>query len=202
MKIFSTYRRLAKSTLILIPLFSIYYIAFSVWTPFFKIGIALELELIRLYFEIVWASFQGFVISLIYCFFNAEVRIEVIKIVERRLLKRNPNMRRLSSLSFSSARRYSTKIKERINSSQFPDNEFSVNRFNSIYEPVNPITTTNTTNDKNSNNKKMVRINLEEPDTKLQSNNTSQNSVKTKPSETELSKKKKKIMLQLETPFS
>ena len=50
-------RKLAKSTLILLPFFSIYYIVFS-WLTFSKNHISVELELIKLYFEIICSSFQ------------------------------------------------------------------------------------------------------------------------------------------------
>jgi hypothetical protein len=90
---------LAKSTLILLPLFSIYYIAFSVWQPFVRGKLPVVLELIRLYFEIICSSFQGFAISSIYCFFNEEVRNEIVISIERKLLQRYPNMRRFSQFN-------------------------------------------------------------------------------------------------------
>ena len=92
-------RKLAKSTLILLPLFSIYYIAFSVWQPFVRGKLPVVLELIRLYFEIICSSFQGFAISCIYCFFNEEVRNEIVISIERKLLQRYPNMRRFSQIN-------------------------------------------------------------------------------------------------------
>lgn len=90
---------MAKSTLILLPLFSIYYIAFSVWQPFVRGKLPVVLELIRLYFEIICSSFQGFAISCIYCFFNEEVRNEIVISIERKLLQRYPNMRRFSQIN-------------------------------------------------------------------------------------------------------
>ncbi len=51
------FRKLAKSTLILLPFFSIYYIVFS-WLTFSKNHISVELELVKLYFEIICSSFQ------------------------------------------------------------------------------------------------------------------------------------------------
>jgi len=80
-------------------LFSIYYIAFSVWQPFVRGKLPVVLELIRLYFEIICSSFQGFAISCIYCFFNEEVRNEIIISIERKLLQRYPNMRRFSQFN-------------------------------------------------------------------------------------------------------
>lgn len=105
-------RKLTKSTLILLPLFSIYYIAFSVWQPFVSGKLSAELELIRLYFEIICSSFQGLIISFIYCFFNSEVRTEILNQIERKLLQRYPNMRRFSTI-ISKDRQYSCASIER-----------------------------------------------------------------------------------------
>jgi hypothetical protein len=130
--IFVNLRRLAKATLILVPLFSTYYIAFSVWHPFIKKGVTVELELTRLYFEIIWASsqvnlndlfldrknilktlviFKGLAISLIYCFLNSEVQNEFFRILERQMLKRNPNMKRLKK-PFTKYKRSGSKNQE------------------------------------------------------------------------------------------
>lgn len=125
---FKNFRKLAKSTLILLPLFSIYYIAFSVWQPFVTNKLSVEMELIRLYFEIVCSSFQvrlelrkkcsiylfviyllkGMLISLIFCFFNSEVKSEIRKLIERKILEYDPQ----------STRRFSRFIsnKDKINS--------------------------------------------------------------------------------------
>ncbi|XP_014125623.3 vasoactive intestinal polypeptide receptor 1 isoform X1 [Zonotrichia albicollis] len=68
----SHFVRLAKSTLLLIPLFGVHYIVFA----FFPESTGLEA---RLYIELGLGSFQGFVVALLYCFSNAEVQTELKK---------------------------------------------------------------------------------------------------------------------------
>ncbi|XP_010001537.1 PREDICTED: vasoactive intestinal polypeptide receptor 1-like [Chaetura pelagica] len=68
----SHFVRLAKSTLLLIPLFGVHYIVFA----FFPESTGLD---VRLYIELGLGSFQGFVVALLYCFSNAEVQSELKK---------------------------------------------------------------------------------------------------------------------------
>uniref|UniRef100_A0A3B4TVF8 Vasoactive intestinal peptide receptor 2 n=1 Tax=Seriola dumerili TaxID=41447 RepID=A0A3B4TVF8_SERDU len=66
----SQYRRLAKSTLLLIPLFGIHYVVFVSLSE----SIA---EDYKIFFDLALGSFQGLVVAILYCFLNSEVQGEL-----------------------------------------------------------------------------------------------------------------------------
>ncbi|EPY89241.1 hypothetical protein CB1_000125019 [Camelus ferus] len=65
------HRRLAKSTLLLIPLFGVHYMVFAV----FPIGISSKYQIL---FELCIGSFQGLVVAVLYCFLNSETETSVM----------------------------------------------------------------------------------------------------------------------------
>ncbi|XP_048084178.1 vasoactive intestinal polypeptide receptor 2-like [Alosa alosa] len=65
----SQYRRLAKSTLLLIPLFGIHYVVF--------VSLNETMADYKIFFDLAIGSFQGLVVAILYCFLNTEVQGEL-----------------------------------------------------------------------------------------------------------------------------
>ncbi|TKS79713.1 Parathyroid hormone/parathyroid hormone-related peptide receptor PTH/PTHrP type I receptor [Collichthys lucidus] len=75
--------KLLKSTLVLMPLFGVHYIIFNAM-PYTEVsGIP---WLIQMHYEMLFNSFQGFLVAIIYCFCNGEVQAEIKKSWSRRTL--------------------------------------------------------------------------------------------------------------------
>lgn len=66
--------RLARSTLTLVPLLGVHEVVFAPVTEEQARG---TLRLAKLGFEIFLSSFQGFLVSILYCFINKEVQSEI-----------------------------------------------------------------------------------------------------------------------------
>ncbi|XP_071451890.1 parathyroid hormone/parathyroid hormone-related peptide receptor-like [Hetaerina americana] len=72
------YRRWAKSTLVLVPLFGVHYTLFLGMS--YSMGTNYVVEIIWLFCDQFFASFQGSFVATLYCFMNGEVRAEMNKI--------------------------------------------------------------------------------------------------------------------------
>ncbi|XP_078285594.1 vasoactive intestinal polypeptide receptor 2 [Rhinoraja longicauda] len=68
----SQFKRLAKSTLLLIPLLGVHYVVFLIFPDNFS-------KKYRIIFELCFGSFQGFIAAVLYCFLNSEVQVELKK---------------------------------------------------------------------------------------------------------------------------
>ncbi|CAM9163552.1 unnamed protein product, partial [Lampetra planeri] len=76
--------RLAKSTLLLIPLFGVNYVVFVyLMEPSDKI-----MKHIKIFFELGLGSFQGLIVAVLYCFLNSEVQCELRRTWRSLSLKR------------------------------------------------------------------------------------------------------------------
>nr|XP_012225728.1 PREDICTED: secretin receptor [Linepithema humile] len=78
------YKRWAKSTLVLVPLFGIHY-TFFLGLSYHK---DYRVELVWLFCDQLFASFQGAFVALLYCLLNGEVRAEIRRAWRARRFKR------------------------------------------------------------------------------------------------------------------
>ncbi|XP_064255940.1 parathyroid hormone/parathyroid hormone-related peptide receptor-like [Passer domesticus] len=79
----SPFRKLLKSTLVLMPLFGVHYVVFMAM-PYTEVsGLLWQ---IQMHYEMLFNSSQGFFVAFIYCFCNGEVQAEIKKAHLRRLL--------------------------------------------------------------------------------------------------------------------
>uniref|UniRef100_A0AAX7VH21 Parathyroid hormone/parathyroid hormone-related peptide receptor n=1 Tax=Astatotilapia calliptera TaxID=8154 RepID=A0AAX7VH21_ASTCA len=77
------YRKLLKSTLVLMPLFGVHYMVFMA-LPYTEVtGLLWQ---VQMHYEMFFNSSQGFFVAFIYCFCNGEVQTEVKKAWLRRSL--------------------------------------------------------------------------------------------------------------------
>ncbi|XP_034050092.1 parathyroid hormone 3 receptor isoform X1 [Thalassophryne amazonica] len=77
------YRKLLKSTLVLMPLFGVHYMVFMAF-PYTEVtGLVWQ---VQMHYEMFFNSSQGFFVAFIYCFCNGEVQAEVKKAWLRRSL--------------------------------------------------------------------------------------------------------------------
>lgn len=80
------YKRWAKSTLVLVPLFGVHYAVFLGMS--YSIGVNETVEVVWLFCDQLFASFQGFFVAVLYCFLNGEVRAEVSRVVRTHRCRR------------------------------------------------------------------------------------------------------------------
>ncbi|XP_013389152.1 glucagon receptor [Lingula anatina] len=76
------YKKLARTTLVLIPLFGVHYVLFVSFN-FIDKHLDQRVEVAYLYLEMFFTSFLGFVVALLFCFLNNEVQNELRRAWER-----------------------------------------------------------------------------------------------------------------------
>lgn len=79
----NNYRKLLRSTLVLIPLFGVHYFALLILHQWAEISKSELVEVIWLYIEQVLTACQGFIVACLYCFLNGEVHQELKRLWRR-----------------------------------------------------------------------------------------------------------------------
>ncbi|XP_069761340.1 parathyroid hormone/parathyroid hormone-related peptide receptor-like isoform X2 [Narcine bancroftii] len=91
------YRKLLKSTLVLMPLFGVHYVVFMAM-PY--TDVSGTLWQIQMHYEMLFNSSQGFFVAFIYCFCNGEVQGEIKKTWLRRNVRLNLKQRTRTGISW------------------------------------------------------------------------------------------------------
>lgn len=136
------YRKWFKSTLVLVPLFGAHY---AILLCMSLMENNQTVETVWLYLDQTFSSFQGFLVALLYCFFNGEVQAEMRKIYNRLHAKPNQPFRSHHSLLTQSLT-YLSKGRSSIQSlHSMGDRRENYNTPNSVVLPTNKDTHLQTT---------------------------------------------------------
>ncbi|XP_076653365.1 secretin receptor isoform X2 [Halictus rubicundus] len=101
------YKRWAKSTLVLVPLFGVHYTVFLGMS--YSIGVNETVEVVWLFCDQLFGSFQGFFVAVLYCFLNGEVRTELSRAIRNQKWPRfRPNWMSRPSTHSGSTCSYNT----------------------------------------------------------------------------------------------
>lgn len=79
----NNYRKLLRSTLVLIPLFGVHYTGFLIFQQWAEINKYVLAEVVWLYIETLFSSCQGCIVACLYCFLNDEVHQEIKRLWRR-----------------------------------------------------------------------------------------------------------------------
>lgn len=79
----NNYKKLLRSTLVLIPLFGVHYTAFLIFQQWAELNKYALAEVIWLYIETLFSSCQGCIVACLYCFLNDEVHQEIKRLWRR-----------------------------------------------------------------------------------------------------------------------
>lgn len=79
----NNYRKLVRSTLVLIPLFGVHYTVCLIIQQWAEINKYVLAEVIWLYVETLFSSCQGCIVACLYCFLNDEVHQEIKRLWRR-----------------------------------------------------------------------------------------------------------------------